>query len=550
MTAILQMLRGGMRNGTDAKVVKDLVQETRCRIEALKETKLSVINETDITEILAVRFSKQFAYLPAQGTRGGALIAVDEDYYNICQAHVREHTVSVCVISTQCTESWWLTVVYGPQGDRETIEFLRELRALKSVVGQKWLVIGDFNLILTAEDKSNNNLNRRLMGEFRSTLNYLELKEINLRGRKYTWTNDTTQTRINCAFCSVDWDLMLPASDLQALSSLVSDHSPLLLVGATAVNKYRGFRFEAFWPKIQGYHDVVKHAWEQPLNVHNPFLRLHIKLSRTAKALKQWAKKKIGNNRLLMIAARQLIGILDVVQEHRQLSQAELQLRRDLKLRFLGMSALEKLRAKQQSRLSSIRAAEANTKLFYIQVNGRRRKNFIRQLHTSDGIMHTHEEKANHILQHFSSRLGIQESREVTLDWEQIQLARHNLQHLEAEFTEAELLSTVQDIASDKAPGPDGFIGVFYKASWETIKLDLLAAANFFFNCHDQHFNLLNNAHIVLLPKKEDAKTVGDFRPISLSHSIVKLISKLLATRLSTELDDLVSRAQSAFIKK
>ena len=432
-------------------------------------------------------------------------------------------------------------MVYGPQGDRETIEFLRELRALKSVVGQKWLVIGDFNLILTAEDKSNNNLNRRLMGEFRSTLNYLELKEINLRGRKYTWTNDTTQTRIDRAFCSVDWDLMLPASDLQALSSLVSDHSPLLLVGATTVNKYRGFRFEAFWPKIQGYHEVVKHAWEQPLNVHNPFLRLHIKLSRTDKALKQWAKKKIGNNRLLMIAARQLIGILDVVQEHRQLSQAELQLRRDLKLRFLGMSALEKLRAKQQSRLSSIRAAEANTKLFYIQVNGRRRKNFIRQLHTSDGIMHTHEEKANHILQHFSSRLGIQESREVTLDWEQIQLARHNLQHLEAEFTEAELLSTVQDIASDKAPGPDGFIGVFYKASWDTIKLDLLAAANFFFNCHDQHFNLLNNAHIVLLPKKEDAKTAGDFRPISLSHSIVKLISKLLATKLST---------QSAFIKK
>jgi len=52
---------------------------------------------------------------------------------------------------------------------------------------------------------------------------------------------------------------------------------------------------------------------------------MHIKLSRTAKALKQWAKKKIGNNKLLFIAARQLIGILDVVQEHRQLSQAELQ---------------------------------------------------------------------------------------------------------------------------------------------------------------------------------------------------------------------------------
>jgi len=43
---------------------------------------------------------------------------------------------------------------------------------------------------------------------------------------------------------------------------------------------------------------------------------------------------------------------------------------------------------------------------------------------------------------------------------------------------------------------------------------------------------------------------VGDYRPISLSHSVAKLISKMLATRLSSDLDTLVSRAQSAFIKR
>jgi len=68
----------------------------------------------------------------------------------------------------------------------------------------------------------------------------------------------------------------------------------------------------------------------------------------------------------------------------------------------------------------------------------------------------------------------------------------------------------MQDIAPDKAPGPDGFIGYFYKASWELIKEDLLAAANYFYSNHDQHFSLLKSAHIVLLPKKEDASTVGD----------------------------------------
>jgi len=321
----------GLNNKARRKVVKDLMQQKRCTIVTLQETKLANVTAQDITETLGTMFSTQFAFLPAQGTRGGALVAVDEDYYTITHSEFREHTVSVCITSNQCLATWWITVVYGPQGDSEKIEFLRELREVKTVVGDRWLVIGDFNLILRAEDKSNANLNRRLMAEFSNTLNFLELKELKLRGRKYTWSNDVTQTRIDRAFCTVDWDLMLPDSTLEAQSSMVSDHSPLILTGNAATSTFRGFRFESFWPKLPGYSVTVQAVWNRPVHVYNPFLRLHIKLARTAKALKQWARKNIGNNKLLLTAARQLIGILDVVQEHRQLSISEIRLRRDLK---------------------------------------------------------------------------------------------------------------------------------------------------------------------------------------------------------------------------
>jgi len=294
----------------------------------------------------------------------------------------------------------------------------------------------------------------------------------------------------------------------------------------------------------------VQQAWQQPVHIFNPFLRLHIKLTRTAKALKQWARKLIGNNKLLLCAAGQLIGILDVVQEHRQLSEDEISLRRDLKVRFLGLTAVEKLRAKQKSRLTHIKANESSSKLFFLYANGRRRKNFIRQLVTQDGIKLTQQEKADAVFQHFTSRIGESQNREVTVDWDTINLVSQNLQHLEVDFTKEEVKQVIHDIASDKALGPDGFIDAFYKASWGVIKEDIVAAVNYFFNRHDQHFNLLNNAHIILLPKKEDASQVGDFRPISLAHSVTKLISKLLATRLSADLDKLISRAQSAFIKK
>jgi len=276
---------------------------------------------------------------------------------------------------------------------------------------------------------------------------------------------------------------------------------------------------------------------------------LHIKLQRTGKKLKEWAKSKIGNIKLLMCAARQLIGILDVVQDFRQLSTDELQLKKDLKLRFLGMAAVEKLRCKQQSRLTSIRAAEANSKLFYLQAKGRKRKNFISELQEDGRILRSHGDKEGCVLNHFTRIFGTPPVRDETLNWEALGLPIVNLDHLEEEFSEEEIHAVVKELKSDKAPGPDGFIGIFYKSCWGIIKEDQKAAINFFYAQHDQHFKHLNSAH-VLIPKKSDACSVSDYRPISLTHSVAKLISKLMANRLAHSLDLLVSRAQNAFIKR
>ena len=144
----------------------------------------------------------------------------------------------------------------------------------------------------------------------------------------------------------------------------------MLLVGNTDAKKYSGFRFEVFWPNVQGYQEVVQQAWECEVTTVNLFLRLYIKLQRTRAKLRQWSKSKIGNVKLLLCAAKQLIGILDVVHEFRQLSMLEVCLKRDLKARFLGLTAVEKIRAKQQSWIRGIKAADAQTKLFFMQIKG------------------------------------------------------------------------------------------------------------------------------------------------------------------------------------
>jgi hypothetical protein len=240
--------------------------------------------------------------------------------------------------------------------------------------------MGDFNLIYKAEDKSNTRLNRRLMTLFKETLDFSQLMEIDLQGRAYTWSNeqnDPTFTRIDRVFGSPEWHLLFPSIDLQALPTMGSDHAPLLLTSDVARQNYSGFRFEAFWVNMPGFYETVQSAWSQPVNTQNNILRMHVKLLRTAKALKLWRRQSLGNLPLRSEIAKQLLLLMDAEQEQRTLTPDELCFRRYLKAKSVGLATIIRSRARQHSRLTWLRKGDACAKLFMLHASNRRRKLFI-----------------------------------------------------------------------------------------------------------------------------------------------------------------------------
>jgi len=69
------------------------------------------------------------------------------------------------------------------------------------------MIAGDFNMIYSSEDKNNDNVNRAMMGRFRRFVNDLELKEILLLGRRYTWSNERdspTLVKLDRVLCTND----------------------------------------------------------------------------------------------------------------------------------------------------------------------------------------------------------------------------------------------------------------------------------------------------------------------------------------------------------
>jgi hypothetical protein len=156
----------------------------------------------------------------------------------------------------------------------------------------------------------------------------------------------------------------------------------------------------------------------------------------------------------------------------------------------------------------------------------------------SNGMVHTnHEAKTALVDDFYDGLLGKCSDREFSINLEQLGIPDFDLTTLDAPFNE-EAWDTIKQLPSDKAPGPDRYTGRFYKTCWEVIKSDVMAAISAVGSRKFMNFQVLNTALITLIPKKEGADQVKDFRPISLVHSFAKLITKILANRLASKLND------------
>lgn len=95
-----------------------------------------------------------------------------------------------------------MTNVYAPTTCAGKAAFLAEVQLLRPM-GQSWLLFGDFNMTRAPADKSTDSFSFAEASMFNDAINSLELIELPLRDRAFTWYNnheDPTLVRLDRAF--------------------------------------------------------------------------------------------------------------------------------------------------------------------------------------------------------------------------------------------------------------------------------------------------------------------------------------------------------------
>lgn len=110
-----------------------------------------------------------------------------------------------------------------------------------------------------------------------------------------------------------------------------------------------------------------------------------------------------------------------------------------------------------------------------------------------------------------------------------------------------EIYKAACDLSTDSAPGMDGFTCHFFKGCWDIIQHDMVEMIQGFFMGDYLHHRVTLTA-LTLIPKVRKPRSSADYRPISLSTFANKVVSKILATRLSQILP-LVTDEQFGFVR-
>ncbi|XP_016473129.1 uncharacterized protein LOC107795076 [Nicotiana tabacum] len=365
-----------------------------------------------------------------------------------------------------------MTFVYEKCSSLERLELWDNLYYLASDMDLPWVVGGDFNVILSEEEKIGGlPVHPPKYEDFSFCVNSCRLFDLRYAGSPFTWWNRRTNAKcifkwLDMIFVNQPFQTLFPSIEVEYLIRTGSDHASLLInCGKYATQFLKPFRFLKFWAKHEIFKDVVRQNWFADF-MGDPFLMFKQKLKRVKIALSKLSKLIFEDIFKQLAIRKDIVRIKEMLFEEEptidnrivlQKAQAELK-------KYLS---LEEHYWKQK-------AAKAAIEFFQKQFS-----------HKSDP---SNFDLLNNVPAMVSLDKNMELCRMPTID---------------------EFKGAVFALSEDSASGPVGFTGVFYQECWDIVGEDMVNMLQSFYNRASLPKSV-THTNLVLIPKKKLVHTFSD----------------------------------------
>ncbi|XP_059311479.1 uncharacterized protein LOC132063063 [Lycium ferocissimum] len=366
------------------------------------------------------------------------LFAMEEWEVHLVEDHAQHLTVRV--VHQQTRQEDLVSVVYASCDASIRRNLWDSMIHLAGQWQIPWLVGGDFNVVLTDEEKLGGlPVLFQETEDFAACINDCHLYDLGYIGSTFTWWNGRSDAatifkRLDRILSNQKMIDQAPQMTVTHLIKKGSDHAPLeLQIRQETERIIKPFKFLNFWIYHATFNLVVIENWTADF-AGNPFLIFQHKLKMLRKGLAEWRKVTYGNIFQKVATLEEVIFTHEAQFEADPLMENRAQLHR-VQAELSKYLHLEEAYWRQKSGMKWFKDGDRNTRFFHTYVNGRRKK---------------------------LKLTNIQNGDEEWLTIVDIITKEHNHELVELP-SEEEIKSAIFGLSGDSASGPDGFTGCFFQ---------------------------------------------------------------------------------------
>lgn len=168
--------------------VRNKILESGVAFVCLQETKRSSFDSSYISKF-SPRHLNKFAFSPSTGASRGILVLWNGSLFNGEIIQINSFAYTMKFKSSVSGAIFHLTNVYGPSAPAEKAAFTFWLYNFDHSPFEDWVLVGDFNFIRYPNDRNKPGGSANDMLLFNDIIQHLDLVDIPIEGRQYTWRN-------------------------------------------------------------------------------------------------------------------------------------------------------------------------------------------------------------------------------------------------------------------------------------------------------------------------------------------------------------------------
>ena len=463
--------------------------------------------------------------------------------------------------------------IYAPCLDRDKVQFLD---VLSNELAKIWgsnpeaniICLGDFNVTADESDNISGNPHSHdiqlAFKEFRVSNHLIDSWRIlNPEVKDFSWSRNSTARRLDYILISSEFSPYLKDSNIASIG--FSDHRLV-----TTTLEFSSFKFGKGLFKLNtsllrdvNYCNIINKEIKETLNEYkdvSPHARWEaIKINCKEKSQQYGRYKSLHTSNTLSASFSRLKElerhfIMDPKNE--EVSNEIVKLKSQIELVEINQAKAAKLRAG----IKYIEDGEQCTKYFLSLEKHRSKMNTIKSLRNEDGVLIKNEHDiVNAIGKNFEKRYNKSKSLPYnisncfdafTQDIDIPTISNEEADLCDADLSEQEVTNALKSLNHRSAPGSDGLPVEWYIVFWQQIKRPLMECYEYSYISNELSYSERLGV-ISLFHKGKDlpSDNLDNWRPISLTNTDYKLLTKVFSIRLDKVINSIIGEQQVGFMK-